>query len=195
MLKILSRNNGKGSSDEALLSAFKSSGQLRYLSQLYTRYVELTYGLCLKYLQNEKTAEDAVMDIFESLVKKVPAHDIHNFKSWLYTFARNHCLMQLRQQKKEITQSFAPNVMYSLEEMHPVDGAQEHLIERDKVEAHLRDCLEQLMKEQKHCVTLFYYGNKSYKEIAAEKKIEVGKVRSYIQNGRRNLKNCIDARK
>lgn len=195
MLKILSRNKGGERSDEALLSAFKSSGQLAHLSELYSRYVELTYGLCLKYLKNEKTAEDAVMDIFEALVKKVPNHEIHNFKSWLYTFARNHCLMQLRQQKKGQIQSFAPNVMYSLEELHPLDEHDEEMQERDAVEAHLRACLEELAVEQRHCVSLFYYENKSYKDIAAEKELAVGKVRSYIQNGRRNLKNCIERRK
>lgn len=195
MLRILSRNKGEEHSDEALLRAFKSSGQLTPLSELYGRYVELTYGLCLKYLKNEKTAEDAVMDIFEALVLKVPKHDIHNFKSWLYTFARNHCLMQLRQQKKEKIQNFAPNIMHSLEELHPLDESDEGMQERDAVEAHLKACLEKLIAEQRHCVILFYYESKSYKEIAVEKKLEVGKVRSYIQNGRRNLKNCIESRK
>ncbi len=195
MLKIRSRNKGEASSDDALLRAFNASGQLIHLSELYGRYVELTYGLCLKYLKNEKTAEDAVMDIFEALVKKVPNHDIHNFKSWLYTFSRNHCLMYLRKHKKEKIQNFAPNIMYSLEELHPLDDGDEEMLERDKVEAHLKECLEALVSEQRKCVTLFYYENKSYKEIAAERKWKVGKVRSFIQNGRRNLKNCIERRR
>ncbi len=191
MLKILSRNNEEGS-DEALLSAFKSSGQLHYLSELYGRYVELTYGLCLKYLQDGKKAEDAVMDIFEALTIKVPQHEISNFKSWLYTFSRNHCLMYLRKQKKDITKNYAPDVMYSLEDLHPIEEGNEEAKRKEQQEEILRKCMEQLAREQQQCVTLFYYQNKTYKEIASKNNMEVGKVRSHIQNGRRNLKNCIE---
>ena len=144
---------------------------------------------CLKYLQEQQKAEDAVMAIFEELVEKVKKHEIEKFRSWLHVLTKNHCLMYLRKQNRNLTVSYEPEIMQSVDSRH-------HTIELDDQEngelKHLADCLAQLADKQKECVTLFYYENKSYKEIAAMKEEAVGKIRSYIQNGRRNLKICME---
>ncbi|MGZ3939738.1 MAG: RNA polymerase sigma factor, partial [Flavisolibacter sp.] len=56
-------------------------------------------------------------------------------------------------------------------------------------------CLGQLQAEQRTVIELFYLQGKCYNEIAETTGIEWNKVRSSIQNGRRNLKNCMDSAK
>ena len=87
MLKI----KGKISdySEENLLRAFVESGDASFFGELYRRYIPLVYGLCLKYLSNKEGAQDAVMDIFEALVEKIPQYEINNFRTWLYSVAKN----------------------------------------------------------------------------------------------------------
>jgi RNA polymerase sigma-70 factor (ECF subfamily) len=176
------------SSDEALLAHFQQSGDLQVLGTLYSRYTELIYGVCLKYFKEEEAAADGVMDIFEELVQKAKKHEIDKFRPWLYVLAKNHCLMRLRKAGQNLTVSFDPGLMYSLDLLHP---EQEEQAEREIVLKKLETCIEKLPDQQKDCVRLFYLEDRSYKDIAEGMRLDLNLVRSHIQNGRRNLKNCM----
>jgi RNA polymerase sigma-70 factor (ECF subfamily) len=173
--------------DKELVSLFRTSGNMEVLAVLFQRYMELLYGVCLKYLKQPEAAKDAVMQIFEELVQKLPKHEVDNFKSWLHTLAKNYCLMQLRTPKNLKTTEFNPDSMQLEEEMH-LNGV---LLKEENLQK-LERCLQTLSQEQKQTVELFYLQNKCYKEIAAITGIEWTKVRSFIQNGRRNLKICME---
>lgn len=187
MLRFL-RGSKNDESDELLLNRFQQEGELGALAILFDRYIELIYGLCLQYLKSASKSEDATMAIYAELQEKLGRHEVRNFKNWLYTFVRNHCLMQLRREKKDTTVNFDPAFMHSTEDWHPIEEEQV----QDSREPALAYCLGQLNEQQKTCVDLFYYKGHSYKEIAEMRNEEVGRVRSNIQNGRRNLKNCIE---
>lgn len=186
MLKIFRKNPSKYS-DSELVARYQKSGDMELLGILYERYTELVYGVCLKILKNEAAAEDAFMTIFEKLTKKVRAHDIQQFRPWLHTVVRNHCLGILRKEGKHLTVSYDGDFMQSTEILHPFMEEATN----SKLTA-LPECLNSLKGEQKSCVQLFYFEGQSYQDIAAEKAVAIGKVRSYIQNGRRNLKICIE---
>jgi RNA polymerase sigma-70 factor (ECF subfamily) len=173
--------------DQELVKLFKTSGDMEVLAVLYQRYMDLIYGVCVKYLKNTETAKDAVMQIFEELVEKLQRHEVDNFKSWLYTLAKNYCLMQLRTPKNLKTIEFKTDIMHSEEEVH-LNGV---MLKEENLQK-MERCLQTLSAEQKVSVELFYLQNKCYKEIADETGLEWNKVRSYIQNGRRNLKICME---
>lgn len=173
--------------DKQLVEMFQSSGDLEVLAILFQRYMDLLYGVCLKYLKEPETAKDAVMQVFEELVQKLPKHQVDNFKSWLYTLAKNYCLMQLRTPKNLKTTEFKPESMQSGEEMH-LNGV---MLKEENLQK-MERCLQTLSAEQKVSVELFYLQNKCYKEIADITGLDWNKVRSYIQNGRRNLKICME---
>jgi RNA polymerase sigma factor (sigma-70 family) len=173
--------------DRELVSLFRTSQNMDVLAVLFQRYMDLLYGVCLKYLKQPETAKDAVMQIFEELVAKLPKHEVENFKSWLYTLAKNYCLMQLRTPKNLKTTEFNPDSMQLEEEVH-LNGIQ---VKEENLQK-LERCLQTLSLEQKKTVELFYLQNKCYKEIAEATGIEWNKVRSFIQNGRRNLKICME---
>ena len=178
------------SSDEELLRLFDRNVSLDTLGALYSRYMHLVYGVSLKYLGNREDAKDVVMQIFEKLITELPGQEIRNFKSWLYVLTKNHCLMQIRSQKSaggklegyKIEQEF----MESQQEMHPIDR------EEQVVEKALKQCIEQLKAEQKQCIELFYYQKLCYREIVEKLNITEKKVKSYLQNGKRNLKICLE---
>ena len=188
MLEISGKHPDR--TDEELLQQFKRTGSLDTLGELYSRYMHLIYGVSLKYLESRDEAKDAVMQIFEKLVSDLPQQEVRNFKSWLYVLTKNHCLMQIRSQKSaagrlegyKIEQEF----MESEEELHPIDK------EEHSVEDALKKCIEQLKNEQKQCIKLFYYEKRCYQEIAEELKIDEKKVKSYLQNGKRNLRICLE---
>lgn len=173
--------------DEELLLAFKQSGSQDVLAKLYLRYTDLVYGTCLKYLKDPEACKDAVMNIYQELLQKLPHHEVENFKGWLYVLTKNHCLMQLRSAKKMQTVEFQPAVMQSEDYMH-LDS----VLEREQDFKKLEACMQKLPAEQKQSIQLFYLENKCYNEIVEQTGMEWSKVRSLIQNGRRNLKICMD---
>ena len=166
---------------------FKQSGSQDVLAKLYLRYTDLVYGTALKYLKNAETAKDAVMNIYQELLQKLPSHEVENFKSWLYVVAKNHCLMQLRKEKKMVTVEFQPAVMQS-EDFSHLDT----VLDKEADFKKLEQCLERLPDEQKQTIQLFYLENKCYNEIVEQTQMDWNKVRSLIQNGRRNLKICME---
>jgi RNA polymerase sigma factor (sigma-70 family) len=174
-------------SDQELVTAYRQSADLKILAVLYQRYMDLLYGVCLKYLKEPETAKDAVMAIFEELAQKLRKHEVDHFKGWCYTLAKNYCLMQLRSSKRIRTRELNDEPMQTADELH-LNGMMEKEEHLDK----LSKCLEALSSEQKTTVELFYLQNKCYKEIETITGLEWNKVRSHIQNGRRNLKICMD---
>ena len=172
------------------MAAYKKTGDQQVVAELYQRYMDLVYGVCLKYLKQPENAQDSVIAIYEELLVKLQKHEVDNFKGWLYTLSKNHCLMRLRSEKKNITVNFDVELVQSEENVH-LNG------ELDKEEnfKKLDYCLGQLQQEQKNVIELFYLQGKCYNQISELTGLEWNKVRSYIQNGRRNLKICMESQK
>ena len=176
--------------DEQLVTAYKQSADINLVGSLFQRYMELVYGVCLKYLKNPDNAQDSVIAIFEELVLKLQKHEVDNFKGWLYTLSKNHCLMRLRSEKKQTIVNFDVELVQSEENVH-LNGE----LEKEENFRKLDYCLGQLQNEQRTVIELFYLQGKCYNEIAETTGIEWNRVRSYIQNGRRNLKICMESAK
>lgn len=174
-------------SDDVLVARYKSGGDLQVLSDLYQRYMELLYGVCLKYLKDEEDARDAVLNIYEELILKVKKYDIQHFKSWVYQLAKNHCLMKLRSGKKFSKAAVDVALMQNEDPVH-LNG----VMEKEEHFKQLDFCMSQLVPDQKKVVSLFYLEGKCYNEIEETTGLDWKKVRSFIQNGRRNLKICMD---
>ena len=174
-------------SDEELLRQFQSTGDQQRLAILYLRYTELVYGTAMKYLKEPEAAKDTVMNIYQELVAKLPHHKVEHFRGWLHTVAKNHCLMLLRKQKKTLTVELQPNIMQSEDFSHLDD-----VLDKEKELQKLEACIEALQKEQQQTIRLFYLDGKCYNEIMETTGFDWNKVRSLVQNGRRNLKNCMD---
>jgi RNA polymerase sigma factor (sigma-70 family) len=170
-----------------LLSDYRTNGDLETLGRLYSGYMTLVYGLCLKYFKDEERSKDAVMQIFEQLITKLRVHDVTNFKSWLYSLSRNHCLMELRKDDKHPMDSLDDNYMESAAVLHQDTGPV-----REEQLSLMESCVEKLPEEQKATIRLFYLEQRCYKEVAELTGYDMNKVKSYIQNGKRNLKICME---
>lgn len=173
--------------DLELLGKYKLSGEVQWAGILYNRYTVLVYGVCLKYLKDREEAKDAVMQLFEKLITTLKTHEVAHFKSWLYVTARNHCLMHLRSRKGKYTEEISPLLMETSTEVH--------LEEQDELESNLgklEKCIEKLAHEQKSCVKMFFLQQKCYKDITVLTGYDLSKVKSFIQNGKRNLRICME---
>ncbi len=172
--------------DIDLVKRFQSDEDLEGLAVLFSRYRTMIFGVCLKYFKDHDRAEDATMELFEILERRLKGKEIDSFKSWLYVVVKNHCFEKLRKSSKDLPRNKEAAIMYSEQVFHPDSISNENELQR------MYQCLEKLKEAQKESVRLFYLESKNYEEIAQSLNIEWNKVRSNIQNGRRNLKNCME---
>lgn len=176
-------------SDTELILQYQETANTDYIGEIFNRYTHLVYGVCIKYLKNEENSKDAVMQIFENLHLKLLEHEVGNFKSWIYSVAKNHCLMEIRKRGSEeknrmdIYEKTRHEIMEFDDVFHPNNSSEV----TDKV-TQLKKGIELLKPEQRTCIELLYLHHKSYKEVSEITGFDMKKVKSYIQNGKRNLK-------
>lgn len=184
---MFGKRNIKRLSDEDLLSRFCDTGKSEYFGELYNRYIPLLYGVCLKYLGDEDSAKDAVMQLFENLLSKIRNYQIDVFRTWIYTVVKNHCLQILRKNKQELIVDFNSQIMESDEILHLFE-------EEDKNERFesLKKCMEKLPEQQRAVIVYFFMDEMSYADIVEQTDYNLNQVKSYIQNGKRNLKICME---
>ncbi|WP_299700246.1 sigma-70 family RNA polymerase sigma factor [uncultured Pontibacter sp.] len=175
--------------DLELVQQYRRTGDLDVIGKLFERHTEMVYLICLRYLEEEEESKDATMQVFEQLMVALKRHEVTNFKSWLHSLTKNHCLQLLRTKrlKGKATQALTP-------EQYTTDGGLQ-LSDAEQQELALQALergLVHLPAEQRTCLELFYLEQRSYKEIVELTGCDMKQVKSYIQNGRRNLKNYVE---
>ena len=155
--------------DEELLKRYCESGDLAYFVEAYKRYMPLVYGVALKYLKRPEDAQDAVMQLFEELIVKVKETEIQSFKAWLYTCIRNNCLMEIRKRNKNLSVSLDDSFMEFCDDFHLT-----------------------VVNERENREKYFFLNELSYKEVEERTGFSSKMVKSFIQNGKRNLKLCLE---
>lgn len=175
-------------SDAALLQRYGETGDLAVLGQLFNRHAEMVYYVCYRYMQDAEDSKDAVMHNFEELTVKVNKQEIREFGSWLYVLSRNHCLMRLRARKNKQHVSMDEFVEFPAIAHQDADPE-----EKERQLSALEACVEKLPEKQKQSIALFFLQEKCYKEVATITGYGMKEVKSYIQNGKRNLKICMEA--
>lgn len=169
--------------DQELVLAYKESGEKAVVGELYKRYAHLVLAMSLSYFKDKDVAKDVTVEIFEKLFEELKRREVENFKAWLSFVVRNHCISRIRKQHTEQSRIEAYQVLQEVdnleEENSPV--TEKHL-------DHLSSAIQRLNPFQKMCIELFYYQNKSYSQIVELTGFSANEVKSYIQNGKRNLK-------
>lgn len=174
-------------SDQQLLDNFYADHNNEWLGILLQRYTLLLLGVCMKYLKNEEEAKDTVQQVFLKVIQELQKYKVEYFKSWLYMVAKNHCLMKLRYKQGKIPAELDNQAIAAPEETNKAELEQtDHTLDL------METSLQELNNEQQQCVTLFYLQKKSYQQISEETGFSMMQVKSYIQNGKRNLKILIE---
>jgi RNA polymerase sigma-70 factor (ECF subfamily) len=184
----VTRDPNEHISDQELLDKFYQDKNNHWLGILFQRYTLLLFGVSMKYLKNEEEAKDSVQQIFLKAITELKKYKVEYFKSWLYMVAKNHCLMKIRDRQHM--------VLTEIKEHSAISPAEDNTlnihIEKNRQLELMNQSLQELSKEQQLCVTLFYLEKKSYQQITGLTGFSLLQVKSYIQNGKRNLKLLLE---
>jgi RNA polymerase sigma factor (sigma-70 family) len=180
-LKFILSGKKNALSDEEIILRFKKDNDARWIDMLFDRFSHLAFAVAFNYLKDEDEAKDVVMDTFHALHNDLKKYEIRQFHSWLHKVLRNRCLRIISKKfdKVEIDPDYGV-----------INEAEDPLLE--KYLEHLSDAIDKLDDEQRICIKLFYFEKKSYKEITDQTSYDLNKVKSYIQNGKRNLKIILE---
>lgn len=181
------RNSRKNLSDDELIERYRYSYDNTYIGDLFQRYSHMLFGVSIKYLKDEEKAKDMVMEVFEKVLVDLKRHQVDNFRTWIYSVTKNQCLMALRKEKRLNTkQEEYQHVSSNLVEF----GIPEHLNgeSQEETDQKLENAISKLKDEQEKCVRMFYFEKKSYSEIEQQTGYTNKQVKSFLQNGKRNLK-------
>jgi len=194
-MRLFKAKNISSLKDSEIIAKYKKQGDTNLVGELYKRYSHLVYGVCLKYLKNEEEAKDAAIQIFENLMKDLKKHEVSNFKSWLHSVSKNHCLMFLRKQQTKLKKVNEYEAVYQHEEVFEAPfSVNEDLVKEDLL-TDLERAITLLKEEQQICIQLFFLEEKCYNEVADITGFSLKQVKSYIQNGKRNLANTLTMNK
>ncbi len=184
--KRLSNSNYRNLNDEDLVHRIATKQDQEAFGTLYQRYVHLALGVCMKYLKTTDLAKDAVQVVFTKVWTDMHQYQVRKFKPWFYQVIKNHCLMELRKNdpNRKTVAEWDMDIVEFEDNLH-------HKVNEEQLLLHLNMCLKGLNEEQRNCITRFYLDQKSYNETAALTGYSDKQVKSHIQNGRRNLKNCL----
>ena len=178
--------------DQELIELYRKTNDTVYIGELFDRYVHLVYGIAYKYFEREDDRREAVMQVFDRLYEALKEHEITNFKAWLYSVAKNHCLMILR---KDNTVTFNDQIQLKNFQQDFMDFEGEmtlNHINDEILDKKLPEAIKKLSDEQRICIELFYLHEKSYQEVVETTNFSLNQVKSYIQNGKRNLKIMLE---
>ncbi len=174
--------------DNELVLKYKTTGDKVFVGELYKRYTHLILGMCINYFKDKDIAKDMVLQIFEKLFDELLKREVDSFKAWLTFVVRNYCISELRKKQTQLNRDL--EYQYELKNQLCEKSIDELLEEEKKLEA-LEKAMGCLNPFQKNCIELFYLENRSYTQIVEMTGYSVNEVKSYIQNGKRNLKMII----
>lgn len=173
----------KRPTDQELVERYKQSGETRYVGELFQRYTPLISALSWKYLKDQVETEDALMEVFEIIVKDLKQYEVSNFKTWVYSVTKHHCLKKVRKKQPQLVDA-GQVLINAADDYDPQHDPYQLEIQIDR----LKGAIQNLTTEQRQCIELFYLEEKSYKEVASLTGYSLKEVKSYLQNGKRNLK-------
>lgn len=180
---FFSKRKYKKYDDIHLVKVYKQSKDLQAWEELYFRYMPLVYGVSLKILKDKEKSEDMAMYLFQLLPELLEKYTINEFRPWLFTLTKNHCYAFIKKELSEKENALSFIIDDSIDDKNP----------SEKPLKSLNSCLSKLKKEQQVCIELFYYEQKSYQEIMEITGFSLNSIKSHLQNGKRNLKICIES--
>ncbi|MBK9320144.1 MAG: sigma-70 family RNA polymerase sigma factor [Bacteroidetes bacterium] len=171
------KNKHSQKSDEDLLSAYKATGDVEVMGVLYDRYAQLLFGFCMKYLKDEEGSKDVVGQLFAKLFDDLKRFEVQHFKAWVTRVAYNACMSRLESERRNVY------VREEFPEVEESGGASEGVPDETEV----LEAMKSLKEEQRVCLELFYLNELSYAQVSERTGYQINQVKSFIQNGKRNL--------
>lgn len=148
-------------SDEEAAEQYLLSHNVNYFNLLYERYSDKVFAKCMSMLRDQELAEDATQEIFVKILLSLSKFSGKSkFSTWIFSITYNHCIDQIRKEKKENT--------IAVNDFSRIDQIDDDIYDSEIKETNvfrLKEVLEKLNAEDKSILLMKYQDDMSIKEI------------------------------
>ncbi len=172
--------------EQELVRSILNGDKQRY-SEIVKKYQLSVAGLCYKLAGEKLDIDEVVQTVFVELYTSLPRFKFSSkLSTYIYRITVNVVSKMLKRNGR-----IARINDYALDNVSQQKSAEDNIIADDSM-SELNNALAQLKIEQHTALTLFYYKNLSYKEIAEVMNISLAKTESLIYRAKQNIKNQLD---
>ena len=159
-------------------------------AELYRQFAPAVFRFCRRAMPSREDAEDATSEVFLKVRGKLDQYDASRpFNAWLYRVAANHCWDMLR--RRRVRQDLETGDIETMPLEHPDPGQLERLL-AERSAAQVRKGLEQLPGRTRMALTLRYYADMSYDEIAETLGVRRAFVGVLLLRARHQLRRILE---
>ncbi len=170
--------------DEVSLLRASLGGEVEAWGEIVSRYKEAILGLCMGFLRNHPDAEDISHDTFIRAYENLHRYHMEKrFSTWIFTIASNLCRNRLRYRRRH------PIVPLPVQMEGGCSPA--ITIAQEDRQAQIRQGLSRLPYRYRAAITLRYYNDLSYHQIARILSLPEGTIKTHIHRGKALLRKEI----
>lgn len=175
----------------AKYAAKAQKGDRKAMERIVEETSGYVYYYCLTLLCSEDEANDAVQEIYLTLLKKLGMLENPKvFLGWLKAVTSNHCKNRLARNK--ISPSLDDEVHFENAEETDVQLIPQKQIEAQELRNAVVTAVKNLPVFQRECVMMYYYNEMSVSQIAEVLEIKEGTVKSRLYNARKSIKSELE---
>lgn len=164
------------------------------LQELIQKHRTKIFSYIYSKIQNQDLAEDVFQDTFVKVIKTLKAgryNEEGKFLPWVMRISHNLVIDHFRKNKRmpmmRVTEEY--NIFDTIK-----DGAlsSEKQMIKEQIEGDLRLLIEELPEEQKKVLTMRYYSDMSFKDIAEQCDISINTALGRMRYALINLRKMIE---
>jgi RNA polymerase sigma-70 factor (ECF subfamily) len=175
--------------DELLLQLLYA-GNEEALGALYDRYGKVAYSLAYRMLGDVHAVEDAVQESFINIWRRAGSfsNSRGSARTWIMAVV-HHRSIDIGRKRRGITPRELPLELERMPEA-PNDTWAEFVntLDGDSI----RECLDQIPKEQREAIQLAYFDGYTQREISESTGIPLGTVKGRIRIGMASLRSLLE---
>jgi RNA polymerase sigma factor (sigma-70 family) len=171
------------------------NGDQKSYADLMNRYKDSIYFMVLKMINNKEDAMDLTVETFAKAFEKLHKYQPdYAFSTWLFRVATNNCIDFIR--KKKLNTLSIHGLMdedgddKQLQIKADILNPEENSIKKQQTQE-LRLLIESLPVRYRNLITLRYFDELSYEEIAQQLDLPLGTVKAQLFRARYLLGNIL----
>ncbi|WP_019949585.1 RNA polymerase sigma factor [Hymenobacter aerophilus] len=192
--------SAKAKHDFKLIRAAVENNDEKAYAELMQIYKKPVYHVVLKMVRNADDADDLTIEAFAKAFKNLHKFNPEfAFSTWLFRIATNNCIDFIRKNKIK-TMSIDSAIKIDNGDEITIDfrdqnlNPQETTIKNQKIEI-MQHVVSRLPDKYQRLVTLRYFDELSYEEIATELKAPLGTVKAQLHRARELLYDMVKGKK